>query len=53
MRRVLQLPVYRRLLGAYALNELAWSIGTLALAFLVYARTNSALGATLMRASTP
>lgn len=46
MRRVLQLPVYRRLLGAYALNELAWSIGTLALAFLVYARTNSALGAT-------
>ena len=46
MRRVLQLPVYRRLLGAYSLNELAWSIGTLALAFLVYARTNSALGAT-------
>jgi MFS family permease len=46
MRRVLQLPVYRRLLAAYALNELAWSIGTLALAFLVYARTNSALGAT-------
>jgi MFS family permease len=46
MRRVLQLPVYRRLLGAYALNELAWAIGTLALAFLVYARTDSALGAT-------
>jgi MFS family permease len=46
MRRVLQLPVYRRLLAAYSLNELAWSIGTLALAFLVYARTNSALGAT-------
>lgn len=46
MRRVLQLAVYRRLLGAYTLNELAWSIGTLALAFLVYARTNSALGAT-------
>jgi MFS family permease len=46
MRRVLQLPVYRRLLGAYTLNELAWSIGTLALAFLVYARTESALGAT-------
>src|SRR3979411_1113347 len=45
MRRVLQLPVYRRLLGAYALNELAWSIGTLALAFLVYARTRSAFGA--------
>jgi predicted MFS family arabinose efflux permease len=46
MRRVLQLPVYRRLLGAYTLNELAWSIGTLALAFLVYARTRSAFGAT-------
>jgi MFS family permease len=46
MRRVLQLPVYRRLLGAYTLNELAWSFGTLALAFLVYARTGSALGAT-------
>ena len=45
MRRVLQLPVYRRLLGAYTLNELAWSIGTLALAFLVYGRTGSALGA--------
>src|SRR5438270_12284312 len=46
MMRVLQLPVYRRLLGAYTLNELAWSIGTLALAFLVYARTRSAFGAT-------
>src|SRR5215471_18535818 len=46
MRRVLKLPVYRRLLGAYTLNELAWSIGTLALAFLVYARTGSAAGAT-------
>ena len=45
MRRVLQLPVYRRLLGAYTLNELAWSIGTLALSFLVYDRTGSALGA--------
>jgi MFS family permease len=45
MRRVLQLPVYRRLLGAYTLNELAWSIGTLTLAFLVYSRTHSALGA--------
>jgi MFS family permease len=45
MRRVLKLPVYRRLLGAYTLNELAWSIGTLALSFLVYDRTGSALGA--------
>jgi MFS family permease len=45
MRRVLQLPVYRRLLGAYTLNELAWSIGPLALSFLVYTRTGSAFGA--------
>jgi MFS family permease len=45
MRRVVQLPVYRRLLSAYTLNELAWSIGTLALSFLVYDRTGSALGA--------
>lgn len=44
MRRVLRLPAYRRLLAAYALNELAWSVGTLALAVLVYRRTGSALG---------
>lgn len=37
---------YRRLLAAYALNELAWSIGSLALALLVYKRTGSAVGAT-------
>jgi MFS family permease len=43
--RVLKLPAYRRLLTAYTLTQLAWSIGTLALAVLVYARTNSALGA--------
>ncbi len=30
---------------AYALNELAWSIGSLALAVLVYRRTGSAVGA--------
>jgi MFS family permease len=46
MRRVLQLPVYRRLLGAYTLNELAWSFAALALSFLVYSRTGSALSAT-------
>lgn len=46
MRRVLRLPVYRRLLAAYGLNELAWSVGTLALAVLVYRRTGSALGST-------
>jgi hypothetical protein len=46
MKKVLRLPVYRRLLIAYALNELAWSVGTLALSVLVYRRTGSALGAT-------
>lgn len=46
MKRVLNLPSYRRLLFAYGLNELAWSVGTLALAVLVYRRTGSALGAT-------
>ncbi len=45
MRQVLTLPAYRRLLGAYTLNELAWSIGSLALALLVYRRTGSAVGA--------
>jgi MFS family permease len=43
--RVLKLPAYRRLLAAYTLNELAWSIGSLALAVLVYNRTGSALAA--------
>jgi len=45
MRRVLELPAYRRLLAAYTLNELAYSIGSLALAVLVYRRTGSALAA--------
>ncbi|MGO9819290.1 MAG: MFS transporter [Solirubrobacteraceae bacterium] len=44
MKQVWRLPVYRRLLAAYALNELAWSVGTLALSVLVYRRTGSALG---------
>ncbi len=44
MRRVLELPAYRRLLAAYTLNELAWAIGSLALAYLVYRRTGSAVG---------
>jgi MFS family permease len=43
--QVLKLPAYRRLLTAYTLTQLAWSIGTLALAVLVYGRTNSAVGA--------
>jgi len=42
--RVLRLPAYRRLLAAYTLNELAWSVGTLALAVLVYRRTGSVIG---------
>jgi predicted MFS family arabinose efflux permease len=46
MKRALHIPGYRRLLLAYGLNELAWSVGTLALAVLVYRRTGSALGAT-------
>jgi predicted MFS family arabinose efflux permease len=45
VKRVLALSAYRRLLAAYALNELAWAVGTLALAVLVYRRTGSALGA--------
>lgn len=46
MRTVLRIPAFRRLLSAYVLNELAWSVGTLALALLVYRRTGSALGST-------
>ncbi len=41
MKRVFDLPAYRRLLSAFALNELAWSFGALALAVLVYKRTGS------------
>ncbi|HEV3055115.1 MAG TPA: MFS transporter [Solirubrobacteraceae bacterium] len=45
MRTVLKLPAYRRLLAAYTINELAFSVGSLALAVLVYHRTGSAIGA--------
>ena len=45
MKPVLRIPAYRRLLAAYALNELAFMIGSVALALLVYGRTHSALGA--------
>jgi predicted MFS family arabinose efflux permease len=45
VRAVLKLADFRRLLVAYTLNELAWSIGSLALAVLVYRRTGSAIGA--------
>jgi hypothetical protein len=43
---VLKLQAYRRLLAAYTLTQLAWSIGTLALAVQVYRHTGSALGST-------
>lgn len=45
MRQSLRLPAFRRLLVAYTLNELAWTVGTLALTVLVYRHTGSALGA--------
>jgi MFS family permease len=45
VRRVLELPAYGRLLVSYILNELAWGIGTLALSYLIYRRTGSAVGA--------
>src|ERR1700722_6851736 len=45
VRQVLKLTAYRRLLVAYTLNELGWSVGSLALAVLVYRRTGSAVGA--------
>jgi MFS family permease len=45
VKDVLRLSAYRRLLVAYTLNELAWPIGTVALAVLVYRRTGSAVGA--------
>ena len=44
MRRAWELPIFRRLLAAFTLNELAWSVGTVALTVLVYRRTGSALG---------
>ncbi len=46
MKAVLALSSYRRLVAAYALNELAWSIGNFALSLLVYRRTGSALAST-------
>jgi len=46
VRQVFGVPVFRRLLAAYGLNELTWSFGTIALAVLVYRRTGSALGTT-------
>lgn len=44
MIRCLRIVAFRRLLTAYVFNELAWSVGTLALSLLVYKRTGSAIG---------
>lgn len=44
VRALFRIPAFARLMFAYTLNELAWSVGTLALAVLVYKRTGSALG---------
>jgi len=46
VKPVLRIPAFRRLLAAYALNELAFMVGTVALTLLVYRRTGSAIGAT-------
>jgi predicted MFS family arabinose efflux permease len=45
VKAVLKLPAYRRLLSTYTLNELAWWVGSVALAVLVYRRTGTAMGA--------
>jgi predicted MFS family arabinose efflux permease len=45
MKKVRELPAFRRLLVAAVLNELALSVAAVALALLVYRRTGSALGA--------
>jgi MFS family permease len=45
VKGVFRLSAYRRLLLAYALNELAASVGALALTVLVYRRTGSAIAA--------
>jgi predicted MFS family arabinose efflux permease len=46
VREVLKLPAYRRLLVGYTFTQLAWWVGTLALAVLVYRHTGSAVGST-------
>lgn len=46
VRAVLGFASFRRLIVAYALNELAWSVGNLALSLMVYRRTGSALAST-------
>jgi predicted MFS family arabinose efflux permease len=48
----LTVRAFRRLATTYALNELAWGFGTIALAVLVYDRTGSAAATTLLFLST-
>ncbi|HEY2652365.1 MAG TPA: hypothetical protein VGI50_10615, partial [Solirubrobacteraceae bacterium] len=45
MKKVFELPAFRRLLVAAVLNELGLSVAAVALAVLVYRQTGSALGA--------
>jgi len=46
--QLLRMAGFRRLAGSYGLNELAWGLGTVALAVIVYARTNSPLATTAL-----
>jgi predicted MFS family arabinose efflux permease len=46
IKSLIRVPAFVSLMLAYTLNELAWSVGTLALSILVYQRTGSALGST-------
>jgi predicted MFS family arabinose efflux permease len=46
LKQLIRVPGFVSLMLAYSLNELAWSVGTLALSILVYKRTGSALGST-------
>jgi hypothetical protein len=46
IKSLIRVPAFTSLLLAYTLNELAWSVGTLALSILVYKKTGSALGST-------
>jgi hypothetical protein len=46
LKSLIRVPAFVSLMLAYSLNELAWSVGTLALSILVYKKTGSALGST-------
>ncbi len=52
MRRALDIRSFRRLLGAYTLNELGDWLATIALAVLVYDKTGDALATTALFIST-